>query len=457
VAINKVFLNSIRLEDRRMNINNAIKSAFENYQAGNLLEAVNICQVILNVHPDNIDAINLLGVISYQQKDYDSAIKCTKKLISLNPNNAQAYFILGHSMQEKGELDEAIAHYQKSLQLNPNLADAYYNLGTIFQDKKRNNEAISCYEKVLQLTPNDIDAYYNLGLVFKDNEQLENSISSFQKALQLNPNLADANTQLGLILESSQGSLSKISPMKPMIEKNEPPKEIPKELYNEFTMGDKIKVTDCYVNEAYPPVEAIIYDEKIVNGFLKEVGNKATNYYGITDKWLYQAIEKYIYVIKDQRVVVMGSRQPWYESICMHYGGKVTTIEYNKIISKYPLLTTITPSEYDKNPITFDAALSISSFEHDGLGRYGDPINPKGDLEAMKKMKTILNRGGILFLSVPVGKDTLVWNAHRIYGKVRLPLLMEGWQIIDTFGYDDNLLDFDFDILIQPIFVLVNI
>jgi hypothetical protein len=46
---------------------------------------------------------------------------------------------------------------------------------------------------------------------------------------------------------------------------------------------------------------------------------------------------------------------------------------------------------------------------------------------------------------------------HICLLSIALFRLMEGWQIIDTFGYDDNLLDFDFDILIQPIFVLVNI
>ena len=29
----------------------------------------------------------------------------------------------------------------------------------------------------------------------------------------------------------------------------------------------------------------------------------------------------------------------------------------------------MTIAEYDENPMQFDAAISISSFEHDGLGR----------------------------------------------------------------------------------------
>ena len=187
-----------------MNINNAIKSAMENYQAGNLHQAIIICKKIVKIHPNNINAVNLLGIISYEQKDYESAIRYLKKLINLNSSNAEAYYILGHSLQEKGEADEAITYYQKSLQLNPNFLDAYYNLGTLFQDKKRNDEASSCYQKALQINPNDIDALYNLGRVLQEKELFDDAITYYQRALQINPNLADAYNNIGTILQEKE-------------------------------------------------------------------------------------------------------------------------------------------------------------------------------------------------------------------------------------------------------------
>ncbi len=50
-----------------------------------------------------------------------------------------------------------------------------------------------------------------------------------------------------------------------------------------------------------------------------------------------------------------------------------------------------------------DRALSLSSFDHDGLGRYGDPINPIGDLVAMETVKQDLRSDGLLFLTIPIG------------------------------------------------------
>ena len=88
----------------------------------------------------------------------------------------------------------------------------------------------------------------------------------------------------------------------------------------------------------------------------------------------------------------------------------------------------------------FDFALSISSFEHDGLGRYGDPIDPEGDFKAMKNVKdNILKKGGKLFLSIPIGFDKTVWNLHRIYGEKRFPILIKEFKLIDSAGFSDEL------------------
>lgn len=53
--------------------------------------------------------------------------------------------------------------------------------------------------------------------------------------------------------------------------------------------------------------------------------------------------------------------------------------------------------------------------EHVGLGRYGDPIDPDGDLKAISELKRILAAGGNLLFVVPVEKHRIMYNAHRIY------------------------------------------
>lgn len=57
----------------------------------------------------------------------------------------------------------------------------------------------------------------------------------------------------------------------------------------------------------------------------------------------------------------------------------------------------------------------MHTVEHVGLGRYGDPIDPEGDLTAMAELKRVLAVGGSLLFVVPVGKPKIMFNAHRIY------------------------------------------
>ncbi len=61
-------------------------------------------------------------------------------------------------------------------------------------------------------------------------------------------------------------------------------------------------------------------------------------------------------------------------------------------------------------------------------------------------MKSIIKEEGILFLSVPVGIDKLVWNLHRIYGELRLPKLLLGWEILNIYTHS----------YCEPVFVLQN-
>lgn len=211
-----------------------------------------------------------------------------------------------------------------------------------------------------------------------------------------------------------------------------PPARIPTELYQQFTMDGQITVQYFYLDGTIVKSQPKVYLKATIDQLLEQVKQRKTFYYSATDYWLYQALE--VYSIKRQKVAIFGSVQPVYEAICLFYGGIPITIEYNKWVTDHPDLRCMTPAEYAQQPMIFDAAFSISSFEHDGLGRYGDPINPWADLEIMQAVQKMIKPNGLLFLAVPVARDCLVWNAHRIYGKIRLPLLLKDWELVACFG-----------------------
>ena len=76
----------------------------------------------------------------------------------------------------------------------------------------------------------------------------------------------------------------------------------------------------------------------------------------------------------------------------------------------------------------FDAVVSFSSVEHSGLGRYGDALNPWGDVLEIARAHCVCKLGGSLVLAVMYGADKLEFNAHRIYGSIRWPYLVTNWK-----------------------------
>eukprot|EP00054_Salpingoeca_dolichothecata_P004530 m.30970 g.30970 ORF g.30970 m.30970 type:complete len:190 (+) comp14666_c0_seq1:321-890(+) len=174
-----------------------------------------------------------------------------------------------------------------------------------------------------------------------------------------------------------------------------------------------------------------------------------------SDRFLLSAYFKY--PPKDKTFIVFGSTSPTYESWLVSAGAAhVTTLEYNQLTYEHPKMSTLRPSEFSLSDTLFDSALSISSFDHDGLGRYGDPIRPDADLRAMRLAMCVIKPGGLLYLTIPIGPDVVVYNLHRRYGPIRLPLMLAGWEIVDIFGWDSSRLTApaNFRQTYEPVFVL---
>jgi len=240
------------------------------------------------------------------------------------------------------------------------------------------------------------------------------------------------------------------------------PRDVPEDLYDQYTINKSIDVYHWYQCQTGPAYDKQhVYPKTWIDEIIQRVKGRLQNYYGITDQFLYSAIDEYPFINKT--VVIMGSQRPIYESVCIVFGAKnCTTIDFQPIIAEDDRLETITIAQYDENPRFFDAAISISSFEHDGLGRYGDPLRPNGDIEMMDKMKCIVRPGGLLYLSIPMAKDKIVWNMHRVYGKIRLPLLIQHWTLLGIYSSENEFIkrysgcDADGEGDFQPILVLKN-
>lgn len=76
--------------------------------------------------------------------------------------------------------------------------------------------------------------------------------------------------------------------------------------------------------------------------------------------------------------------------------------------------------------------------EHVGLGRYGDKVDPEGDLRAIKELQRVVKTGGDLLLVLPIGRPRVQFNAHRIYSSQSVKHLFASWDLIEFYLIPDK-------------------
>ena len=80
---------------------------------------------------------------------------------------------------------------------------------------------------------------------------------------------------------------------------------------------------------------------------------------------------------------------------------------------------------------------SLHVIEHIGLGRYGDPIDPSGCFAGLHELERVLARGGQLYLSTPVGRERVCFNAHRVFATRTILNALPSLKVV-RFGLVDD-------------------
>ena len=81
---------------------------------------------------------------------------------------------------------------------------------------------------------------------------------------------------------------------------------------------------------------------------------------------------------------------------------------------------------------------SLHVLEHIGLGRYGDNVNLNGPEMAIQNIQSMLMSGANLYVSVPIGKERIVFNSHRVFNADKFIKLFNSCDIIEFSAIDDN-------------------
>jgi SAM-dependent methyltransferase len=126
--------------------------------------------------------------------------------------------------------------------------------------------------------------------------------------------------------------------------------------------------------------------------------------------------------------------------------GALSAIVHTIFVDYRPLMVKLTnlcsiAANISFLPFGSESVRSLSCLhviEHIGLGRYGDQIDPEGSVKAARELERILKPGGRLYLSVPIGRERICFNAHRVFSPIRIKELFPSLALREFSWVDDQ-------------------
>jgi protein O-GlcNAc transferase len=143
----------------------ALDLAVQHHVAGRLAEAEGIYRGILAAHPENPQALHLLGVLGGQIGQTEAGIQLIRRAIALKPDFADAYNNLGCALSTRDQPDEAIEAFRNALRIQPDNSSARLNLGTAMIQSGLASETLALLKELLPNTPGWVAAHSNYILI----------------------------------------------------------------------------------------------------------------------------------------------------------------------------------------------------------------------------------------------------------------------------------------------------
>ncbi|WP_282781884.1 SDR family NAD(P)-dependent oxidoreductase [Phaeodactylibacter xiamenensis] len=196
----------------------------------------------IEAQPDNATLrYHYALMLARSRKDYHSAREELLPVIELDPENTDALFLLGELEELEGDFESARSHYLMLLDVDEDYPNVYYRLGMItaahFEEERaeaakyfrkaakqdRSNydalyqyalllnealgkpeKAVKYFKKTLKVNAFHPFAYYDMALVYHQLGEYRKAADAYQKAIQINPELKTAENDEAFAIAAAQ-------------------------------------------------------------------------------------------------------------------------------------------------------------------------------------------------------------------------------------------------------------
>ena len=178
-----------------------LNQAVQAMQNGNFSGAETILKRVIQAHPTNLAALNILGLASASQSKHQEAIEIFKKAVRINNKDPSLHYNLAKALLESGQHIDALQHHKKTTELATKNPNAWLNYGKSLSNLGKHQEAIEKYDRALSIESGFAEAFLNKGASLKELKKYREALDCAEKALSLNSSLAEAWSNRGVALK----------------------------------------------------------------------------------------------------------------------------------------------------------------------------------------------------------------------------------------------------------------
>jgi len=174
-----------------------IGQAVQAFQVGNHARAETILQKILQLHPNNLPAIHILGLIKASEAKHSEAAQLLSKAVKLEPNDPSLRYNLAKALAASGMDIQSLPHHEKAATLTPKNPEVWLNYAKSLANLSRHEEALEKIHIALDIQPEYLEALISKSAILNELNHFDDSLATSDLALGVNPLAQDAWSNRG--------------------------------------------------------------------------------------------------------------------------------------------------------------------------------------------------------------------------------------------------------------------
>ena len=167
--------------------------------SGQRVAAIVSYSKVLELDPQNIEALNNKGACLQVLGNHQEAIENFDKALAINPNHLFAMMNKGTSLHKLNRFDESLTVTSRAFAIDPQMPEVLHNYGINLIKLGRHEEALEYFRSEILIAPNKLDVHLSLGNALHSLHKYQEAIEVFQDAINLDPNYMRCLYQHGWI------------------------------------------------------------------------------------------------------------------------------------------------------------------------------------------------------------------------------------------------------------------